>query len=476
MSKFYVTTSIPYANDVPHIGHAMEFIQADVLARYHRQNGDDVMFSTGTDEHGSKIAEKAKEAGLPTDEFVEKNVVAFKELIQQLSITNDRFIRTTDPDHEARVQTIWKDLDEYIYKNVYIGLYCVGCEEYVTEQVAKENDGICPAHNRAYEKLEEENYFFALSKLNDQIKQAIESGEFKVIPDSRKNEILGLFNDGLEDISISRSKEKLSWGVPVPGDDSQVMYVWVEALLNYITVLKYPENQDFKNFWPADVHVIGKDILRFHAAIWPGILLALGLELPKTLYVHGFVTVDGKKMSKTLGNVVAPAEIVDKYGADAFRYYFLRHIPSSNDGDFSWTKLDNAYNNELANDLGNAVQRISAMIAKYQDNVIGDIPGAEHDTHEYRKAMDNCQFDKALEAVWAQIRGLNQYIDAEKPWAIAKSGDHQHLQDVLAYCVSNLLEIAALLAPFMPETSKKIAISFQDGIVRPLDSSLFPKF
>lgn len=476
MSKFYVTTSIPYVNSVPHLGHAMEFLQADVLARYHRQMGDTVFFSTGTDEHGSKIAEKAAELGMTTDAFVEKNVAEFKKLLTLLNVTNDKFIRTTDQDHERRVQIIWNNLQPYIYKNLYVGLYCVGCEEFVTEKIAKANNNICPAHNRAYEQIEEENYFFALSKFSEQIKSAIETEEFLVIPETRKHEILRVIEDGLDDISISRSKEKLSWGVAVPNDPSQVMYVWFEALLNYITALGYPDTLQFKEFWPADVQIIGKDILRFHAAIWPGILLGLGLSLPKTLYVHGFITSDGQKMSKSLGNVVAPSDIITRFGADAFRYYFLRHIPSYSDGDYSHQRFEAAYNAELANELGNAVQRVAAMIGKYQDNIIGDIPPAEHDIHEYHVAMQACRFDKALDEVWGQVRGLNQYIDAEKPWMIAKENDSQHLQEVLAYSVSNLLEIASLLAPFLPSTATAIANMFKDGIVRPLAAPLFPKF
>jgi methionyl-tRNA synthetase len=241
-------------------------------------------------------------------------------------------------------------------------------------------------------------------------------------------------------------------------------------------VLGYPEHDDFKKFWPANVQVIGKGILRFHAAIWPGILLALGIQLPKSLYVHGYVTVDDQKMSKSLGNSVSPDEIIKKYGADAFRYYFLRHIPSYEDGDFSWDKLEAAYNNELANELGNAVQRTVAMIQKYQNGVIGDIPVPEHDTAQYRMALEHCQFDRALDEVWAQVRGINQYIDVEKPWVIAKEGDADHLREVLAYQAGALLQIAELLAPFMPHTSLRIRKVFEEGVVRPIDGTLFPKF
>lgn len=453
----------------------MEFIYADALARYHRQHGSQVLFSTGTDEHGSKIAEKAAEAGVEPKAFAEANAQTFIKLLKDFKITNDRFVRTTDPAHEERAQIIWKNLQNHIYKNKYVGLYCVGCEEYVTETVAKENSGVCPIHRRPYERLEEENYFFALSTFTAQIKEAIQAGTFRVVPDTRKHEILNVLEGGLDDISISRPVDKLSWGVPVPGDKTQIMYVWFDALLNYLTVLGYPEHEDFKTYWPASVQIIGKDILRFHAAIWPGILLGLGLPLPKDLYVHGFVNVNGQKMSKSLGNVVAPYEIVDKYGLDAFRYYFLRHIPSHSDGDFSWERIESVYNSELANELGNAVSRVAAMVVKYQDSVIGDIPAAEHDIHEYTTAVEQYRFDRALEEVWEQVRGLNQYIDTAKPWVIAKEGDAAHLREVLAYMVSCLLEIAELLVPFLPDTAAKIKYVFEEGIIKPLDTPLFPK-
>jgi len=476
MNKFYVTTAIPYANAAPHIGTALDFICADTLARYYRLRGAKTLFSTGTDEHGTKIAEKAAELGMTPQQLVDQNSKEFVEMAKKLNVSNDRFIRTTDKGHEQRSQIAWKNLTTYIYKNKYVGMYCVGCEEFVTETTAAENNGTCPIHNRPYEKLEEENYFFALSKFTPQITEAIKSGAFRIVPDSRKHEILKVLEGGLDDISISRPVEKLSWGIPVPNDPKQVMYVWFEAVLNYITVLGYPEHEDFKTFWPADVQIIGKDILRFHAAIWPGILLGLGLPLPKMLYVHGFINVDGKKMSKSIGNVVAPHEIIDKYGADAFRYYFLRHVPSYNDGDFSWDRMEAAYNNELANELGNAVGRIAAMITKYQDNIIGEIPPSEHDMHEYEESIAHCKFDRALDQVWEQVRGINQYIDTQKPWEIAKTNDVAHLQEVLAYSASCLLEIAELLEPFMPETAHKIQFVFKEGIIRPLEGPLFPKF
>lgn len=475
MGKFYVATAIPYVNDKPHLGHAMLHLYADVLARYHRQAGDQVLFSAGTDEHGGKVAEKAAEAKVDPKLFADNLSLSFRELLKILNISNDRFIRTSDPGHEQRAQLIWKNLSKFIYKGTYEGWYCVGDEEFFSEQIVKANKGICPDHNRPYERLKEENYLFALSKFTGQIKQAIETDTYKVVPVSRKNEILSLLSSGLEDISVSRPVNKISWGIPVPDDSTQIMYVWFEALMNYITVLGYPEHADFKTYWPADVQVIGKNILRFHAAIWPAMLIGLGLPLPKQLYAHGFIEVEGKKMSKSLGNVVAPKDVIDKYGADAFRYYLLRHIPSYGDGDFSWAKLEEAYNSELADQLGNAVSRTAAMVTKYQKGMIGDIPVPKHDIAAYRLAMESCRFDRALEGAWEQVRGLNQYIDETKPWEIAKTGDEAHMREVLASITGSLLEIADLLQPFLPETADKIQKTFGTGILKALPGPLFPK-
>ena len=473
--NYYVTTSIPYVNDVPHLGHAMEFLMADVLARAARADGKSVIYSTGTDEHGGKIAEKAAALNLTPQALSDQTSQVFRTLLKSLNISNDRFIRTTDPGHEQRAGLIWQALAKDIYKNKYVGWYCTGDEAFFTETEVKANKGICPNHSRPYEKIEEENYFFKLSAYTEPIKKAVEDVSFKIVPDTKRNEILNMLKSGLDDISISRPKNKISWGIPVPGDDKQVMYVWFEALMNYLTVLGYPEHDDFKKFWPPDVQIVGKDIIRFHAAIWPAMLLSLNLPLAKILYVHGFINVDGKKMSKSLGNSVSPNEIIEKFGTDAFRYYFLRHIPSYGDGDFSWATFEAAYNNELANELGNAVQRTLAMITRYQRGMIGTMPPSEHDTDAYRQALSLCHFDRALDEVWYQVRGLNQYIDEEKPWVIAKSGDEDHLREVLAYCASCLLQIADLLVPFLPETAAKIQAFMADGIVHPTTETLFPK-
>lgn len=472
--NYYVTTSIPYVNGEPHLGHALEFVMTDVLARAARKQGTKTLFSTGTDEHGTKIAQKAQSLGITPLQLSEQMSAEFRDLLQVLNISNDRFIRTTDKGHEQRAQLIWKALQNDIYKNTYAGWYDVKEESFVPESQA-DPARMQPDHPQAYQRLEEENYFFRLSKYTDAIREAIETNAFKVVPETRRNEILAVLREGLDDISISRPKEKLEWGVPVPGDNNQVMYVWFEALMNYITVLGYPEHDDFKTFWPATTQVIGKDIIRFHAAIWPAILMSLNLPLPKQLYVHGFITLDGRKMSKSEGNVVSPKEIVAKYGPDAFRYYFLRHIPSYNDGDFSWDAFEAAYNNELANELGNAVQRTAAMIMKYQNGIIGEIPVAQHDSAPIETSINQCRFDRALDEIWDQVRGLNQYIDEEKPWEIAKAKDTDHLREVLAYQAGCLLEIAELLEPFLPETAAKIQAVFIEGVVRPIVGTLFPK-
>jgi methionyl-tRNA synthetase len=471
----FITTSIPYINGEPHIGHTYELLTADVLARYARQQGKKVILSTGTDEHGGKVQEKADELGKPVKEYAEEMSARWRELGPLVNMSNDRFIRTTDPGHEQRAALIWKALEKHIYKGKYSGWYCTGCESFVSETAAKENGGTCPVHNRPYERLEEENHFFKLSGFSKEINEAITSGAFRVIPETKKNETLYVLKEGLEDISISRPKEKIAWGIPVPNDPTQIMYVWFEALMNYITVLGYPEHQDFKDFWPADVQVVGKDISRFHALVWPGMLFGLGVELPKTLYIHGFINIDGKKISKSLGNVIHPSDVVALHGIDALRYYVLRHTSSYDDGDFTWEKFENAYNNELANELGNAVSRTAAMVNKYQKGIIGNIPPSEHDSAQYHDYLADCRFDRALEEVWEQVRGLNQYIDEQKPWEVAKTNDAEHMQQILAYMCSCLLEVADLLEPFLPETSSRIKDTFASGVIKQSETTLFPK-
>lgn len=475
MKNYYVTTSIPYVNGEPHLGHAMEFVMADVLARKARIDNQNVLFSTGTDEHGGKIAEKASEMGISSQQLADNMSAKFQDLAKQLNISNDIFVRTTSDSHKKTAQLIWENLKDDIYKSEYEGWYCTGCETFVSDEEVKANNGICPDHNRKYEKLKEENYFFKLSKYSYRIQEAIEKADLEIIPDTKRNEILNVIKEGLEDISISRPKEKIEWGIAVPGDDSQVMYVWFEALMNYITGLGYPNEQNFKDFWPANVQVIGKDIIRFHAAIWPAMLIGLGLPLPEKLYVHGFINVDGQKMSKSLGNRVDPFEVIHKYGNDGFRYFLLKHIPSYNDGDFSWDAMEAAYNNELANELGNAVSRTAAMISRYQDGDIGQLPDLNINLQDYNQALVNCRFDRALEEVWQQVRGLNQYIEQQQPWSVAKTDDKPKLQQILAHQAAVLIEVAKMLEPILPDTADKINQVFISGKIEPLDGTLFPK-
>lgn len=478
--KLYITTAIPYANAKPHIGNALDYLYADIWARYQRQNGKEVLFQVGTDEHGNKIAAKAEEQKITPQAFVDNMSGYFERLLRELNINYTNFIRTSNPAHKKAVQEIWQKLTPYIYKGKYEGWYCVGCEAFVTDKEAAANNGICPDHNQQYQRLSEENYYFKLSEFGPKIKEAIEKHKLIITPEFRQKEILKLIEDGLEDVSVSRPKKHLSWGVPVPGDSSQVIYVWIDALPNYLTVLGYPSDEKWKEYWPADIQVIGKDILRFHAAIWPAMLIGLGLSLPKKLLVHGFISSGGVKMSKTVGNVVDPHEIISEYGADAFRYFFSRHIPTLDDGDFTWEKFENSYNNELGNELGNLVQRVAGMITRYQDGVIGDLPQPEHDVQAYRDAMNQLTFNKAFDEIWNKIRSLNSYIEEVKPWEIAgqrqKDPDAEgHLAEVLAYSVGSILQIADLALPFMPATSQAIHSIFETGVIKNTEHVLFPR-
>lgn len=476
----YVTTAIPYVNGKPHIGNALDYLLADIWARYQRMNGHEVVFQVGTDEHGNKIAAKASELGLHPQDYTDSMYGNFEELMKKVDATYTHFVRTTDEYHVAAVQYIWQQLQPYIYKGTYEGWYCQGCESFVTDKEATANNGVCPDHNTPYQRLSEDNYYLRTSEFTSRIRQAIETGKMKIVPEFRKREFLEMLKDGIPDVSISRPKRNLSWGVPVPGDPDQVMYVWLDALSNYITVIGYPTNLQWREVWPADVQVIGKDILRFHAGIWPAMLLGLGLDLPRVLLVHGHVNVGGTKMSKSLGNVVDPNQVINEYGVDAFRYYFARHIPTQDDGDFTWEKFEQAYNGELGNDFGNLVQRVASMITRYQAGVIGDITHrGEHDMQPYRQAMAELSFDRALDEVWVMIRSLNKYLENVKPWEIARDRDTNpdasaHLSEVLAYSAGMLLQIADLLAPVMPSTSDAIHKLFGSGVVQPAQP-LFPK-
>jgi len=479
--KLYIATAIPYVNGPPHIGHAMDYLLADIWTRYQKQNGHEVRFQVGTDEHGNKISAKAAENNLAPQEFADRMVVLYKNFIAKVGAEYTDFVRTTDEHHVAAVQYIWQQLKPYIYKGTYSGWYCMGHEAFFTDLEVQATNGICPDHQTPYQQVSEENYFFKTSAFTDQIRQALNDNVMQIVPEFRKNEFLDLIKDGLADVSISRPKKSLTWGIPVPDDPEQIMYVWLDALANYITVIGYPDRPaEYQTFWPADVQVIGKDILRFHAGIWPAMLLGIGLQLPKKLLVHGFVNIGGAKISKTVGNVIDPNEIIDQYGLDAFRYFFSRHIPTLDDGDFTWEKFENAYNGELGNDLGNLIQRVSGMITRYQSGVIGESEQTEHDMSAYHEAMENLEFNKAIDEVWTMVRSLNQYIDNVKPWEIAKqigkaAEAEAHLSEVLAHCAGALVQIGDLLYPFLPATAKAIHTTFETGVVQPLETVLFPK-
>jgi methionyl-tRNA synthetase len=478
--KLYIATAIPYVNGTPHIGNALDYLLGDIWARYQKQNGHDVRFQVGTDEHGNKIAAKASELGITPKQYTDSTYVNFENMVKKVGASYTDFIRTTDDHHVAAVQYIWERLKPYIYKSSYQGWYCMGHEAFFTDKEVQATGGICPDHQMPYQQVSEENYYFKTSAFTDQIRTALNDGTMQVSPEFRKNEFLELIKDGLSDVSISRPKKNLTWGIPVPGDPEQIMYVWLDALANYITVLGYPDREEWKQYWPADIQVIGKDILRFHAGIWPAMLLGLGLELPKKLLVHGFVNIGGAKISKTVGNVIDPNEIIDNYGLDAFRYFFSRHIPTLDDGDFTWEKFEDAYNNELGNDLGNLIQRVASMINRYQSGVIGESEQAEHDMTAYHNAMDELEFNKAIGEVWNMVRSLNQYIDNVKPWEVAKGigkdpEAEPHLTEILAHCAGALVQIGDLLEPFLPTAAKKIQEIFESGVVKLPEGVLFPK-
>lgn len=469
MNNRYITTAIPYVNGSPHIGHAVDYCLADVCARYYKLLGDNVRFQAGTDEHGGKIYQKAKELNIPVQEYVDQNSSKFRQFIAKLDVSCTDYIRTTDPAHEKRVQEIWRQLEDHIYKENYSGWYCTGCERYITQKEYDENGGICPDHQKPYEKLEEENYYLRIADFKPQIKAAIESDEMLVLPEFRKKEILKLLEDS-PDVSISRPKSQLTWGVTVPGDETQTMYVWLDALSNYITVLGFPD-EDISDWWPAAAQFVGKDILRFHAIIWPAILLGLGLPLPKTIVSHGMVLADGQKMSKSIGNVVDPEEVLDRYGVDAFRYYFLRHVDTFADSDFTWDKFISAYNNELANDYGNLVQRLATLAIK---NGI-TVPSQELSLDdEYKSMMNEFKYSEAFEYVWNKIQNLNKRIDEEKPWVLAKNNETKKLNQCLTELICDLLNANFALSPFLPGATSKVQKIFTAPIELP-EAPLFPK-
>ncbi len=461
--NIYITTAIDYVNGKPHIGHALEKVQADVLARFYRQQGKKVLFLTGTDEHGSKIVATAAKAGIIPQELADKNTDLFKKLLKDLNISNDDFIRTSDQTrHWPAVKKMWELIFKQgdLVKKDYQGLYCVGCEAFLTEKDLV--DGKCQHHDKEPEKIVERNYFFNLGKYSSRIIDKIEKNEFNIVPESRKNEILNILKQGYKEVSFSRPKEKLSWGVPVPNDDNQVMYVWCDALTNYISALGFAENQEkFEMFWNnANVtHIIGKDILRFHAAIWPAMLLSAGLKLPDKLFTHGFITSEGKKMSKSLGNIVDPFEVLDKYGVDPVRYYLLREIPSTSDGDIAMGRFEKLYSSDLANGLGNLVSRVTNMVANYLDGQVEFNGQSEFNWERIDEYTRELKYDKALHEIWIIIDQANKMIDDVKPWKLAKLDtaknrlmikEHLNTQAII------LRDIAMVLQPYLPDTAGKI--------------------
>lgn len=492
-NKFYITTAIPYINAKPHIGHAMEFIEADVIARYRRLMGDDVWFLTGTDDNSLKNVKAAEEKGISVSDLVNRNAKLFLNLTQSLNISNDDFIRTIEKRHFNGVQKIWKACEKDIYKKKYKGLYCVGCEEFKKEnelifEEKKEGKkigyGCCPEHPEdKLEVVEEENYFFKLSRYQDKLEKIIKNDEYKIIPETRKNEVLSFIRQGLEDFSISRSKERAhGWGIPVPEDKNQVIYVWFDALTNYITALNYASDQRlFKKYWPADTHLIGKGILKFHAVYWPAMLLSAGIELPKQLSVHGYITVGGQKMSKSLGNVIDPQDLVKKYGTDPVRYFLLREFPFGQDGDFSLKRFEERYNSDLANDLGNLTQRVVTMISKYLKGKLPafyikkiekrDLSSSISQISKISTLIENLKFDEALASIWFLVSCANQLIDYKKPFALENK---KEVEKILSDLVNYLLDIAFFLEPFMPETSKKITKIFSAPKIKP-QKPLFPR-
>ncbi len=467
--KKFITTPIYYINDVPHIGHAYTTIAVDVLTRFYRQKGDNVFFLTGVDEHGAKIAEAAKKAGENPQDFVDKLVPKFQKTWTNLNISYSEFLRTTNPDHEKVVSDFVKKIKEkgFIEKRKYEGLYCVGCEKFLAEEDLI--DGKCPDHQTIPQKQSEENYFFLLSKFQEPLKEAIESGKMQIVPEARKNEILGKLNQGLEDVSISRAN--VSWGIPFPEDEKQTIYVWVDALLNYYSATKiYGEKSPA---WPADLHLMAKDILWFHAVIWPAMLMALDLDLPRKIFAHGFFTVGGKKMSKTLGNILDPNKLVEKFGADAVRYALLREFPFGEDGDISEEKISLHYS-DLANNIGNLLQRTIVMINQYgiKPKSKNQNPNENQNPKtKIDKLIEILEFYEALIEIMKLAEDSNKFIAEKEPWKLEKEEKRGEQEEVLNIAYHNLEILAEILEPFMPETSEKMKTQLETLKPEPL----FPK-
>jgi methionyl-tRNA synthetase len=460
-SKFYITTAIDYPSASPHIGHVYEKVCADVIARWRRGLGDEVFFSTGTDEHGQKILKYALNSHKQPEQFVEEMSKKFIDLWEKLNISYDSFIRTTEARHTEVVQGIFKKIYEKgdIYKGLYEGLYCVECEAFYTERDLK--DGCCPIHNKRVDRIKEESYFFKMGKYQESILRHIEKNRDFIQPQTRRNEIINRIKEGVKDLSVSRSS--FNWGVSLPLDRKHIIFVWFDALLNYISVLDYPKGK-FKKYWPADIHLIGKDILWFHTVVWPAILLAADIQLPKKVFVHGFINIKGEKISKSKGIVVDPVELVNRYGADALRYFLLREIRFGEDGDFSEPALVKRINSDLANDLGNLVYRTLTMIEKYFS---GNIPAVDIRDEKWKRNlegflgeinsfMSNLDFKAALDKTWDLINTANKYIEDMKPWNLAKQNKQEELKGFIRILAEAIRNVEQAIAPFMPQTAESI--------------------
>lgn len=483
LTPFYLTTPIYYVNDAPHIGHAYTTVAADVLTRWHRQRQHDVWFLTGTDEHGEKVMRTAHANGVTPQQWADKLVKeSWLPVLDTIDARNDDFIRTTEQRHERAVQKFISQLHDQgdIYQGSYEGPYCVGCEEYKLPSELLDGTGefdgqkLCPLHGRPVEMLAEQNWFFNLSQYGEKLLALYEEHPEFVQPASARNEVIGFVKQGLQDLSISRST--FDWGVPVPWDPTHVMYVWFDALLNYITALGWgsddPTAQErFDKFWPASVHLVGKDILRFHAVIWPAMLMAAGLPLPTTVFAHGWLLVGGEKMSKSKLTGIAPSDIIDHFGSDAFRYYFMRAISFGQDGSFSWEDMSAQYNAALANGWGNLASRLAAMVNKYFDGTLpeaGDLTDAEHHVHQVaatavtnaEAAIDAISPTRAIEAVWTLVDALNMYITEQEPWKVAKDPEQTRpggrLATILVTAAEGLRALAVLLNPVMPQAASKL--------------------
>jgi methionyl-tRNA synthetase len=479
-ARWFVSTTIPYVNANPHIGHALEYVLTDALARYHRRVGEDVFFLTGSDENALTNVQSAERAGIPVAELVAHNSARFRELAETLETSFDDFIRTSaDPRHTPGVQKLWEACASSgdIYKRHYRGLYCVRCELFYREDELV--DGRCPIHHIPPEEVEEENYFFRLSRYGDQLERLIASDTLRVVPESRKNEVLSFIRRGLEDFSISRSRERAhGWGIPVPGDPAQVIYVWYDALGNYITALGYADDGPlYQRYWqenPHRLHVLGKDVIRFHAVYWPAMLLSAQVSLPTTVLVHGFITTGGQKMSKSLGNVVDPAQLAAEYGVEPLRYFLLREISPFSDSDYTLERFLRACNTDLADQLGNLLNRTVTMLQRYTEGVIpasGPLTAIEQSLIAQAQALPGevdaavraYSSNEALAAIWELIGTANRYVAETQPWSLAKArkaGDEEAAQrlDTALYTLAETLRLVAqLLVPFLPETASKIA-------------------